>query len=1152
MVRVPRAEVLWYIAKYLGALWVFAATFCLPAKVFASVEVPCDPALSAGSTATTLQLRGGGRVTHDITIPAHSEVLLTASETGLDIMLEAISAGRVIGRTATPVPRTGIARLTLRTEPDAKISLVIKAQGDSSVRGLVVVRTFLVSKAAENDVCWRVQRVLAAADGHYAQAQAVTENNSGDSKTDAHREYKTAADQYLIAIKQISEPALQADAELALAEVLGFWLQDDSTTPRFWAQAAGRTYTRAGDPYGAARARWIETVGSTEIAFRSPAAGTERLRRTAIELRRARSEFRSLARFHALRGELFDQAMALNQLGISFLREGLNDKGISAYREALSIFERLGEESWKSAALNGIATADTNLGRVYDAVAQYARLLRSMPASVGPERRAAILNNSAVANRLAGHMDVALRQFADALQLVRQEQNIVAQGRCLYGIGTVYETLGDSDRALEFYRQSLALISVEVDAPGRVRSLRKTASVLRSQGQVQEALSMHDEALSLASTGPEHKLIQIQRAVDLEALGQNHSALEALEAAVQERNPGPKVVQAEALLTRATIRISMGDLLAAEADLRSAIATFAAEESPADAFSAWTALAQAQHKRGSTQQALDSLDHALKLAEEVRQQSASPELRASLLQPLRPAFDLKIVLLADRYFSSRGAKDAAAEEQSALEALSTAELARARAFADFERLDIGRSAAQAHLLEQRRSIYDELAARHLQLESSRERMADDDVRVRAIRSDISALRVKLDETDAQIHASASTSRPKAGSEGWVLDRRNIPTDTAIVEYWLGDKNAIAWVATRERLSLLDLGPSAKITDAARAFHDSLSAFGKVHPSKRLEDSAHLYALSIKPLERDIAPYHTLIFAPDGALHYIPFGALSARSLDRPHFLIESHDIAETPSIRILLNRLSDLSVPPTGADRLLLVADPVYTENDSRFRSSVASQNTQSKATDLRSIVFRGSNGASLPRLIFTAQEAESITSLFAPDHVDRLEGFTATKNRFLAAHFDRYRVIHVATHAMTDTRILGLSALALSAFDPTGKKIDNLVFATDFMTVRLNADVVVLSACDTSLGKDVAGEGLMGLRYIVMARGAGAVVASLLEVPDEATSELMTAFYRAFLRDHRSVTAALSEAMRTMLSGSNSDPSEWGAFTATIGGRKT
>jgi hypothetical protein len=119
--------------------------------VLAGVAVPCDPFLTA-----------------------HSEVLLTASETGLDVTLEAISAGRVTGRTATPVYRTGIARLILRSEQRPGASLILTTDGSAgpNIRGLVVIRTFLVGSAAAGDVCWCAQRALAEADGHYAQAQA--------------------------------------------------------------------------------------------------------------------------------------------------------------------------------------------------------------------------------------------------------------------------------------------------------------------------------------------------------------------------------------------------------------------------------------------------------------------------------------------------------------------------------------------------------------------------------------------------------------------------------------------------------------------------------------------------------------------------------------------------------------------------------------------------------------------------------------------------------------------------------------------------------------------------------------------------------------------------------------------------------------------
>jgi CHAT domain-containing protein len=1148
---VSRANTFRCIAKHLGTLWVFTGILYLWPGALANVAAPCNPLLTAKPTffTTTLQLTGGARVTRDIAVPLHSQVLVIASETGLGITLEVLSGGRVIGRSASPVSRTGSARLTLRTQSDAKTSLVVTAKGDPGVRGQVAIRAFLVDADAANDRCLRAQMSLASADSHYAQAQAATIDNTGDSNTDARREYKAAADQYQAAASQTSAPALQAYAEHALAELLYNWV-DDWTGARSWAQTAARTYEREGDRYGEARARAIEADAAMEIAqtFRSSATGSEGVQRAATELRQVREELSSLATFHARRGELLDQALALNDIGNAYLDEGLNDSAIQSFRSTLPIFEKLGEETWKTIVRQDIALAGFQLGRVYDAIAEYKRLLQAMPESADPSTRAMTLNNSALANWAAGHMDVALRQYFEALQLERKMQDNREQARSLLGIGSVYDALGDPDQALDFYRQSQSLRSAELDARGRVASLRRMANVLRSQGQAQKALEMHSEALSLASIPAERVSIQIQRARDLEDLGQNDSALQQLESVMRERSAGRKVVQAEALLERAKIRIATGQLVAAEADLHSAIATFADGESPVDEFSSWVALAQAQRKRGSTRQALDSLAHALKLAEEVRLQSASPELRASLLQPLRPAFDLKIALLAAAYFTPSHANTATQREQSALDALSTAEQARARAFEDFERLDVGVSPAEALLLERRREIYHELQARHFQLQSRRDQTADDDERVRGIRADISALRAQLDATEGQIHASASRPGAKAATESWTLDRRSIPADTAIVEYWLGAENATAWVVTHDKLTMVDLGPSAKITEAAQAYHDSVHSFGKVPASRRLEDSARLYASVIQPLERSIATYHSLIFAPDGALHYIPFAALRATGPDRPGFLIENHDVAMTPSIRSLLERRARTTVPVTRGDRLLLVADPVYTADDDRLRSAAASRNADSKETDIRSRVFGSANGASLPRLTNTAPEAAAIAALFAPDQVVRLQGFAATKNRFLAEPLDRYRVIHVASHATTNAQIPGLSALALSAFDPTGARIvDDLVFAADFMTLRLNADLVVLSACDTALGKNVAGEGLMGLRYITLARGAGAVVASLWEVPDESTSELMSAFYRSYLADHKSVTAALSEAMRTMLGRSNTDLSEWGSFTATI-----
>ena len=1144
-------------------------------------------------------------MTRDVAVPARSRVLVIAAETGVDVTMQALDGGRVIQRAATPIHRTGVERLTLTTDGATTLELALtpkaNAQGQGRTQARVVIRVFVTNDTTAADSCTEAQGLLAAADGHYAAAQAAaTDNGSDKHQVNVPQEYKAAADQYLAAARASgSASPLAAYAEQSSAAVLYEWVQDWAGA-RSAAQTAAKAHRQLGDAYGAARSQALEAAALMELAltYRSPAQGADGVRRTAAALRQAREELATVAAFHEKRHEPFDQALALNNIGLAFYYEGLNDNAIRSYGRALTVFTRLGEERWKSIARQNIALAEYELGRVNEAISQYARLLQETTPDTDPDLLAAMLNNSSLANWLGGNMDIALRQYARALELLRTVQRPREEARSLFGIGSVYETLGDSDRALDFYRQTLKLRSAELDARGRAASLRSTANVLRAQGHAQEALAMHDEALSLASTGAQRAPIQIQRARDLVALGQHDTALQQLDSVLKEADSGRQVVTAQALLERARIQISKAAFPLAEADLHAALAIFMREESPVDEFSAWVTLAEAQRRSGASPEALESLNHALRLAEEVRLQSASPELRASLMQPLRPAFDLKIDILSNQYFASLNASNSpppgnpslarnpplptspalpsntALQRRDALEALATAEQARARAFTDFERLDIEVSPATAKLLERRRDIYRQLAARHFQLESRRDRVADDDERVRSIRSDITTLRVELDDTEARLNATATGKHTEWASDSGAIDQHRIPPNTAIVEYWLGTEDGVAWVVTRDRLDMIDLAPTATVTTAARQFYTALSAFGSAPATLRQQDSERLYALVIKPLEHYIESYHTLIFVPDGALHYVPFAALRATGGAQPGYLVEHHDIAIAPSARMLLEPpAADAADPARVAraatdthtaksDRILLVADPVYSADDVRLRTtyaSLSSHQTDSHSGLLRgfgtptdadlpadSDYPRGPTGNSLPRLQGTAREAAAIATLFPPEQIDRLEGFTATKDRFLAAPLERYRWIHIATHATANAQIPGLSALALSAFDPNGQRLDNLVLAADLMTVRLNADLVVLSACETALGKNVSGEGLIGLRYIALARGAHTVVASLWEVPDQPTSELMTAFYHSFLGGRVSAAAALSEAMRARLETSGADPSEWGSFIAT------
>ena len=173
---------------------------------------------------------------------------------------------------------------------------------------------------------------------------------------------------------------------------------------------------------------------------------------------------------------------------------------------------------------------------------------------------------------------------------------------------------------------------------------------------------------------------------------------------------------------------------------------------------------------------------------------------------------------------------------------------------------------------------------------------------------------------------------------------------------------------------------------------------------------------------------------------------------------------------------------------------------------------------------------------------------MFPQGSVDRLEGFSATRERFLNAGLGRYQFIHIATHAIADSDVPQASALLFSRFDNRAQELDGRVLAADFINVQLNAQTVVLSACDTAMGKNISGEGLMGLRYVVLARGARAVVASMWPVADQVSAELMARFYRTLLQEQRRVGPALSDAMRVAITGRFKDPGLWAAYALTVG----
>ena len=230
-----------------------------------------------------------------------------------------------------------------------------------------------------------------------------------------------------------------------------------------------------------------------------------------------------------------------------------------------------------------------------------------------------------------------------------------------------------------------------------------------------------------------------------------------------------------------------------------------------------------------------------------------------------------------------------------------------------------------------------------------------------------------------------------------------------------------------------------------------------------------------------------------------------------------------------------------------VLADPVFSNNDPRVAAArlgrPAPIEKDIPAVALRSGADSGLDG--LRRLRFSRQEADAIARLAGTD--GKLEAVDFAANRKLATsdELGQYRVVHFATHGIVNNSHPELSGIVLSLVDEKGQPQNGFLRLYDLYNLKLSADLVVLSACQTALGKEIRGEGLVGLTRGFMYAGAPRVIASLWQIDDRASAEFMKRFYEAMLGQNLRPSAALRAAQVSMSQDPRwHEPHYWAAFT--------
>ncbi len=510
-----------------------------------------------------------------------------------------------------------------------------------------------------------------------------------------------------------------------------------------------------------------------------------------------------------------------------------------------------------------------------------------------------------------------------------------------------------------------------------------------------------------------------------------------------------------------------------------------------------------------------------------------------------------------------------------VKAVQASERARARSLLETlaeANVDI-RQGVDPTLLERERSVQQLIAGKSERLT----RISNDkklEAQKPAAEKEVNELVAQYQEVKAQIRVKspryAALTQPVPSNLQEI--QQLLDKDTVLLEYALGEERSYLWLVTPQSLKSYELPKHAQIEETANRVIAGITGQNNVPASNAVEyqkqqafikqakadypqTSAELGKILLGQISSEIKGKRLLIVG-DGVLQYVPFAALpkpvktkGVVSLGEP--LVASNEIVSLPSastLAILRREETARRNRKPYSKTVAVFADPVFDTGDKRaFATAGKSRLPDSKTTaaggqikkpdgnvpsvDLQSTVFRSAKEVGLTergglrRLVASKDEAAWIQDAATSGQATIALGFDASRDRVMASNLAEYRIVHFATHGLLNEENPELSGVVLSLVDEQGKEQNGFLRLHEIFNLNLPVEMVVLSACQTGLGKKIKGEGLVGLTRGFMYAGAPRVVASLWSVDDTATAELMKIFYRKMLRDGLSPAAALRAA---------------------------
>jgi CHAT domain-containing protein/Tfp pilus assembly protein PilF len=795
-----------------------------------------------------------------------------------------------------------------------------------------------------------------------------------------------------------------------------------------------------------------------------------------------------------------DVALAFNNLGNVALQQGDLAKAEKNYQQALEIRQKLAPGSLEVAAsLNNLGILARLQGDLTKAE-EYHRRALAIGQNLAPGSREVAEGFNSLGNVMVqrGDLEKAEEYYRQGLE-VRQKlsPNSLDAAASIYSLGNVAKQRGDLVKAEEYYRQAFEIR--QKLAPGSLNlgvSVYSLGNVAELRGDLEKAEEYLRQALDIT---------QKVAPVSLEVVG----SLDSLGNVAEQRGDLTKTEQyrRQAVEIRQKLAPQSGDY--------------------ADSLAVLAKVLRRQEQMSQAaqlyEQALDVLDKQMMVF------GGSEEARAGFRSNHRDVYKAYIDLLVS-------------QKQPEL-AFHVLERSRAQGLLETlaaAHVDI-RKGVNLELVEKERLLRELLTGkfnRRMQLLNGK----STDVQVATVDKEIQEILKEYQEVEGRIrqaspgYAALTQPLPLSVKE---VQQQLLDSDTLLLEYTLGEERSYAFVVTQDSIAVFPLPKRADIEDSARTLYRLLTnrTQGDEPRTRRQAKTPDEYKLALAKLSQMVlGPVggqmnrKRLLVVSDGALQYIPF-AILLNPQDPSISLLMEHEVVNLPSASVLAVLRHQLSGRKAAPKAVAVLADPVFDIHDDRLR--LATKTDRGGPPDLSQVSWQSGldrsarevgldRGGAFPRLPFSRREADAIYSIARQGDVTESLDFDASKEAAMNPRLRDYRIVHFATHGLLNSEHPELSGLVFSLVDRQGKTQDGFLRLLDIYNLDLNADLVVLSACQTALGKQIAEEGLVGLTRGFMYAGASRVVASLWKVDDEATAALMKKFYESMLKKRETPSQAL------------------------------